>query len=129
MNQNLLKSSGTPAPGNSFELIINDPLDAGKQYFILASFGNYPAIILPDGRVIYLTNDGLFSYIIQSANTGFFQNTYGTLDQLGRAIATISIPNIPGLSGLDLYFAFVTLDPNAPSSISRISHTIKVTIT
>ncbi|MEK6861630.1 MAG: S8 family serine peptidase [Nanoarchaeota archaeon] len=128
MNQHFLSLLSNPIIGQSFNLGINDPLDTNKQYFILASFGNFPVIILPDGRVIYLTNDGLLTFILQSFNTGLFQNTFGTLDSYGRAMAAISIPNIPALSGLTLYFAYIILDPSAPLGVGTISYTIPVTI-
>lgn len=128
MLPHFLSLLSSPVIGQSFDLGISDPLDANKQYFTLASFGNFPVIILPDGRVIYLTNDGLLTLILQSFNTGLFQNTFGTLDSYGRTTATIYIPNIPALSGLTLYFAFVILDPSAPLGVGTISYTIPVTL-
>ncbi len=128
VHPNFMNMVGDSTVGNSFNLTINNPLDPNKQYLILAAFSSNPPIQLPDGRYLYLAPDPLFFFTVFNPNNPYLQNTYGTLDSNGRATATINIPNDSSLSGLDLYFAFVILDPTAPSGIARISHTIKTTI-
>ena len=57
-----------------------------------------------------------------------FQNYLGFLDAEGRSSATLAIPNIPDLVGVELQNAFLVLDPAASSFVGMISNTVQVEI-
>ena len=50
-----------------------------------------------------------------------FTDGVGVLDGSGTAFARLAVPQAPVLSGLQLFFAFVELDPRASLSIGSIS--------
>jgi hypothetical protein len=52
----------------------------------------------------------------------------GVLDASGRAAPEIVIPKAAALRGLRFYLAAVVIDPQAPSSLARISQRFGVTI-
>jgi len=57
-----------------------------------------------------------------------FQNYAGLLDAQGQATAQLNIPNIPGLKGVRIYTAFVTLRASAPFGIGNISNSFLFTV-
>jgi len=82
---------------------------AGRRYIIGGSAsGARPGTPLPGGAVIPLNRDALTEIILANLNGLVFQKFRGTLDENGRAIATLNIPGQidPGFAGKTVTFAF-----------------------
>ena len=82
------------------------PNHVGENYWLLGSFATTPGIDL--GPVhLPLELDELFDVTLKWANTSYFQNSLGTLDNTGSAAIRLdsngAIP--PSLVGSDLFFA------------------------
>jgi hypothetical protein len=108
-----------PTPGASMKYVMRGWPGAAFQAAI--SLGN-TGIVLPDGRVIPLTADGLFFASVFGAFPGFA----GLLDGNGDGTVTFAIPKIPALVGVTYYFAFVNY---STSGILNISNDEQTTIT
>ncbi len=122
-----LTAGGAPRIGNTVTLQMSSPDDAGKQYFMPASFSPGPAIPLGYGRSLPIGVSFLID--VQLLAPTIFVNTFGTLDIAGKASAQFRVPNDPNLSGLSLYFAAVVLDPTYPAFVKGISGPVALTIT
>ena len=88
-------------------------VNAGRGYFILGSVtGTTPGITVASGTNIPLNADDYFFLLVDNPNT-FISNQMSTLDGLGQATATISVPGStpPILIGMTFDHAFVTLGP------------------
>ncbi|MCA8956312.1 MAG: aryl-sulfate sulfotransferase [Planctomycetes bacterium] len=85
--------------------------------------------LLPiDFRYIRLGDDPvLYASLSLSAPT-VFQNYFNRLDATGRAVARVTLPNVPAASGLSLYTGMVVTDLAAPNSIGLISNTVKIEV-
>ncbi|MEQ8765038.1 MAG: hypothetical protein RL885_13985 [Planctomycetota bacterium] len=118
-----VKVVGPPALGASFQLALDLPSGAGLTYLVVGSLQTSPGIPLPDGRHLDLANDVLLASTLAFPNSGpYFFNFQGTLDAAGQATATVAIPNDPRLSGLNAYFAVITLDSGSPGLFSALRH-------
>ena len=118
--------SGTGQIGTTVDLNLVAPPDAGKPYQMGTALGNGP---LPIGtRQIGLSLDGLLMISINGLLPTVFQNYAGLLDTAGKATAKIVIPNEVALKGINLYNAYVTLDPAAPQGVSLISPSVLLAI-
>jgi hypothetical protein len=82
--------------------------------------------VLPDSRVVPLADSSLL--LLPGSGAGVFTDGFGVLDGSGTAFTRFHVPQVPVLSGLTLYFAFVTLDPRRPLGIDSISDARAVTI-
>ena len=120
---------GTPNPGNTLTINLNDPVNSNTNYIIALAKGTDPGILLSDGRLIPLNGDGLFFLSLFYANLIGFNNAQGTLNSNGQATATWTIP-IFAPAGLTVYLAFVTINPALliPQAILGISNAVPVTI-
>ncbi len=101
-----LTKVGTLAQGNTISLELSDPMNPGAIYFAVLSFGNDNGIPLPNGLILPLNPDGLFTYSL-SPNPLIFNNI-GFLDSNGEATATVLIPPITGIENFTLYAGFAT---------------------
>ena len=107
------------------EIALCSPLDPGGLYQVLLS-GSLGAGIDVCGQSIALTPDALFSATLAGAT---IPSAFGVLDATGQSLAPkLPIPDVPGLVGLDLYLAFVVLDPSAPCPVVRSSPTFQTTV-
>lgn len=99
-------------------------------YILAMSLGTSPGIQLSDGRVIPLNFDDLFLLSFFYPNFIGLQNSQGIFNENGEATATWTIPNFAP-SGLTLYFAFITINPNLlmPQAILSISPSISTILT
>jgi len=102
----------------------------GQQYILMMSLGDTPGFNLSDNRNIPLNPDAVFYVSLHQPLLINLVNSQGKLDSAGNAIASWTIPNIQGLVGLDVYFAFITIDPNKPlpGAVLSISQATKVRI-
>jgi len=83
---------------------------AGKDYFLLASFGNLPGINV-DGFHLLLNMDPLLNYSANNPNSAVFQNSMGVLDGSGQATAVFNMPGPvdPVYLGTTFTFSYVLL--------------------
>jgi subtilisin family serine protease len=84
----------------------------GDLYLVLGSgSGTAPGVVV-DGFLIGLVPDNWLALSVQSANSGLFGSTLGTLDGSGRNAATLTFPGSlpPVLVGLVLHHTFVRFD-------------------
>ena len=88
--------------------------------FMAAALSPSPGIPLPDGRILPLAPDPLFFTTLGSGG-GIFQGFFTRLDSRGRASASWTVPNLPSLAGMDIYFAAFTYDPASPTLVGRLT--------
>lgn len=101
--------------GTDLELYLNVPAQPHGLYYLAFSLAKTPGIPLGT-RNFPLTCDALF--LATFGNPVFS----GLLDYKGKRRLKYPIPNDPGLSGLILYSAFLTLNPMAPKGVQTISN-------
>jgi subtilisin family serine protease len=101
-----IKKTGTFYPGNTIDIEISDPTNAGNLYFALLSLGNSPGITLPNGLVIPINPDFIFAFSIQPST--IFIHNIGLLDNNGEATATLNLPNIPIIQTFTIHSSFIT---------------------
>jgi len=84
-----------------------------RHYIILGSLsGISPGIPLPGGLATLPVAYDLFTNIMMDKLNGpIFSNFLGGLSGGGQSIAQLSIPSIPGATGLKFYFAFALNSP------------------
>ena len=109
------------AAPNDRVINVDFPGDAGRPYVVAFSQSGFsPGVPLPDGRTIPLNLDGLTLLTANVALPPFLTGNTGVLDGLGRATVRFNLNSLP-VTGLRLWAAAVTVDPNAPLGISQIS--------
>jgi glucose/arabinose dehydrogenase len=118
--------AASPRIGTNCPINLTSTQTPSQTYAYAFSFGTTPGIPLPDGRVIPLNPDPLFTFSLTPGN-GVFLNTTGTLSAGGTATVNIQIPNAAPLIDVTIMGAYVTLSPTAPSGISAISCPIPIT--
>ncbi len=114
-----LTVTGTPRPGATMTLVIND--EPGLPYQLGSSLGTGP---IPIGaRPLGLSPDPLLALSVSGTLPGTFVGYTGTLDAQGLGQASLRIPNVPALAGVVVHSAFVTFKPSAPLGIQSVSNT------
>jgi len=105
--------------------LIGEP---GLPYQAASSLGTGP---IPIGtRQLNLSWDAVFVTSVYGLAPTVFVNYSGVIDQQkGTAQASLNIPNIAALVGIDIHTAFVTVSGAAPSVIKSISNTFSFSIT
>ena len=98
----------------------------GLRYQVGSSLGAGPIPI--DTRVLGLSPDGLLWLSVAGALPTVFAGYAGAIDSRGDAQAAVKVPWLPGLAGLKIHSAFVTVDPGSPSGIRSISNTFAFSI-
>jgi len=116
----------SPRIGTNCPINLVSTATPNQNYAYAFSFGSSPGILLPDGRVIPLNPDPLFSLSLTPGN-GVFLNNTGTLSASGTAVVNIQIPNTAVLVDVRIIGAYVILQPTAPSGISAISCPMPIT--
>ena len=110
------------------DLVAGTP-HAGELYAVLGSFnGTTPGLPI-DGFVFPLVSDAYFNLMLTQPNVGPFGNTFGVLDGLGRAQASVTLPAGAGvpLIGKTIHHAWAALDP-ATLQVQLTSHAEPVTV-
>ena len=121
-----LTGSGSGQPGTPITLSLSAPSDGGLPYVVGSALGGGPIPI--DTRWLNLSLDAMLDASVNGYLPMIFQNYAGILNASGKATATLNIPNLPGLKGIRIYTAFLTLKQGAPSNIQSISNTFIFTI-
>jgi len=121
INAATLTGTTPTRPGDTVNLGLKSPQDAGLPYLVGTSLGTGPIPI--DTRKLYLTPDDLLVITVNGYLPMIFKRYAGFLSATGQGVADIAIPNDPALVGVDLNSAFITLKASAPSGIQSISNT------
>ena len=121
-----LRLAGTPFPGGQVTATVKAPSKSGHSYLLGASLGTGP-IPTPLGN-IGLSPDAILQLSLVPNPFFGFQRP-GVLNASGSSSGsdTIQIPAIPGLSGLTLYLAAVTIHPSN-GQLTGISPTARLRI-
>ena len=119
--------SGNPGIGGTVTLNLSAPADPTLPYQVGSSLGTGPIPI--DTRLLNLSPDALLVASVQGYLPTVFSAYSGLLDSSGKGTAAIHIPQIPGLIGVRLHSAFVTIKAGAPSNLASISSTFSFSIT
>jgi hypothetical protein len=85
-----------------------------------ASLAPTPPVVLGTNLVVYLDiSSPVFTVSITAGNPYFNFPVPGYLDATGQYVASLNIPSIPGIVGMDAWVSFVVLDSNlAPLATS-----------
>jgi len=107
---------GRPAPGGTVTFDFVDTYHPGALYLAVLSLTGAPAT-MPVGplKVLELGHDPLVQASV--VVPGF----YGMLDNVGRANASLQLPNIAWLTGLSMHTAMVTIDLGLPEIVEETS--------
>lgn len=107
---------------NHFRMNVSFPREANRAFAVGVSASGFQPGIAVGGRRIPLVPDGLFLAAATGRLGGLLRNYVGRLDAQGEATATLDLRSLgAALAGVRLWFAGLTLDPNAPSGIATIS--------
>jgi catechol 2,3-dioxygenase-like lactoylglutathione lyase family enzyme len=90
-------SLGAPTP-----ITLEIPAAANRPFLLAAALGTAPGLPLPGGFTLPLNPDSVFNLSL-TPGTGVFNGFFGNLDGNGRASATLTLPNLPGLLGLPIF--------------------------
>src|SRR3989344_6012630 len=116
---------GTPAPGSTVSLQLNSPLNANQSYIFGLALGTSPGFNLGNHHVL-LSPDFLLSATMSNPSSAGLSNSIGTLNANGQATVSLTIPNLPWLSGWTVYGGFIIFD--SQGQISGISDPIQIDI-
>ncbi len=117
----VLEAAGDLATGSGVSFRLSAPKHVGKSYAMASSLSAGPTPI--GERAIGLGLDALFFASTSNNLPDLFVNYTGTIGASGRANAMLNIPNYGFLRGIEVFSAFVTVDPNAPLGFESISNT------
>lgn len=104
--------------GGTLGLTINLPAEPGAGYAILASLG-LGTTPLPGGHILPLQFDGLLVASLNPSN-GLFFNFSGTLNPQGQATGLFAVPNLPFLTGIDIFFSGLTVPSAEPVTVQSV---------
>ena len=114
--------------GLATALFLSSPADPSRLYYCGFSTGNTPGTTLFNGQFVPLNNDWLVQFSM-NPNNGIFINNWGALDAAGFASVVLNVPNVPALSGITIYSAFVVEGPGATTwQLGTISPSLAITI-
>lgn len=117
----IVAPTSTPVGGVA-NLTLSDPYHPGATWFLGCglSGGAYDAGVPLAEQVFPIAPDFLTQYAFVAGN-GVVSAAAGALDGGGQATVTVTVPNLPYLSGLEVSFAFVTLGTGTPDGIVGVS--------
>jgi len=121
-----IEVQGIPKPGKTLALHFAMPADPGAFYAAGASLSGTVPGFLFGGCTLPLNPDGVTW--ISLASQPPFSGFSGFLDAAGHAAGALAIPDTPAVVGVELDFAFATLDPlsGAPLHPSGAEHVVVV---
>lgn len=108
------------AMGGTLRSFLHAPAAPGAMY-LAASAARIGSVLLPDGRGVGLAMDSLFYGTLLNAGAPQATGYVGVLDSNGMGTTQLVLPNAPGVQGLSIYTAFLTIDPAASMGIGSIS--------
>jgi hypothetical protein len=114
-----------PAPAGSFQTLqYSSVQNPGAQYICALSLGTSPGIPWPPYGTVPLNDDFAFEYMLSDileqpgAPQNWAINFTGALNSTGVAFGTFQVPPIGGISGVQIYFAFVLLSGQISNAAS-----------
>ena len=117
--------------GGSQVMTINGGPDQGGNFYLLlgTAAGTTPGVLTPAGT-LPLNIDAYFNLLLNQPN-GVVSNSFGTLDSLGRATATLNVPagTNPGLVGATLNHAYLVLSVSGSLVVEKVSNPQAVALT
>ena len=113
-------------PGQTVDLTIISREDPNELYVLASSLSLGLSPI--DNRFLPVVPDTLFVASGSFVNPSVFQGYVGQLDQDGVATGHLVVPNLPGLTGLQLHTVGMVIDPAAPNATKRITNAVTVEI-
>lgn len=116
------------APGTTLAVFYGIPSDAGLPYLAPFAAAAAPTPVAPGIAIPFSPADPLAALTALGPPAGWFSGTSGVLDAQGRALATLHIPPVPALSGLQIYSAILTADPSGPSPLKTVSPAYPIVI-
>lgn len=127
----LINHTGSTGLGDQVPLTLASASQPNKRYLVLASRSIAPPGIPlsdpGDSRTFPLNFD--FQMFQAIADGGaIFQDFTGRLDGSGNANAMFRIPNMNGLIGIDLHFAYAVINSGSPSGVADISNVTSFTV-
>ncbi len=127
----ILEVEGNPHLGNTINLNMFYRRHASVPYVLAFAFNTSPGIDLGDGRFVPLNDDLLFQATFDPliAPAYGLLNSYGVMNNNGKATATLTIPNQTNLVGLTVYTAFGLINDSAPYPYNVINYSYAVPIT
>jgi len=102
-----------PSPGSFQTLQYSSVQNPGAQYICGLSLGTSPGIPWPPYGTVPLNDDFAFEYMLPDileqpgAAQNWAINFTGVLNPSGVAFGTFQVPPLGGISGVQIYFAFV----------------------
>jgi len=104
-------------------LFLDFPGEGGQNFVAAASLtGSGAGPMLPDGRRVPITVDGLSAICLAGGIPGVLDNTVGALDAKGRARVRVFANRFGAVvRGLRIWFAAAVLDPSASSGIAHLA--------
>jgi hypothetical protein len=119
---------GPPPTAGAFQTLqYSSPLDGGQQYICGLSLSTTPGIPFPPYGTVPLADDFALQYMLPDifeqpgAAQNWAINFTGALSPAGLAYGIFQVPPVPGISGIQIFFAFVTLN-------GRISNAASITV-
>lgn len=117
------------AAARDLHVRVSFPRDAGRAFALAAGLSGFaPGVRLADGRVVPLNVDALVQATLRGALAPILTGNIGVLDASGSATARLSASRLGAIPSVPLWFAAVTLDPQAPSGVRQISAPLRVTL-
>lgn len=117
---------GRPFLGATRSFFLTAPSQPNAPYVLAASASANVGVPLGCGRAFPIDFDALTLLSLSGAPFG---NFIGTLNSIGEtSTPSLAMPFLPSLVGLDLYFAFLTVNQTAPCGIGVISDALKTQV-
>jgi hypothetical protein len=117
---------GVPKIGTTRKYRLCAPLDGGFNYLLLGS-GSTTSGIPTCGGLFPLDPDAIMNIAVSDPT--IFINLFGTLASDGSSSdPALAIPLQPHLIGVNIFWAFLVIDFNAPCPFPRISSVLQTTI-
>lgn len=116
------------APGTAMVVSYTIPRDAGLPYLAPFASAVSPATVAPGISIPFSPADPLVALTALGPPAGWFAGTSGLLDAQGRTQATLDIPPVPALSGLQIYSGILTADPSRPPPLKTVSPAYPIVI-
>lgn len=106
---------------NLWQLRFHFPDDPGRAFVAGLSLSGFTPGFGAGGRLVSLAVDDLFRLSTSAGLRPWLRGNVGFLDATGRAIATLDLRSVSGLSGTRVWAAALSLDAAAPGGIATVT--------
>ncbi len=101
--------------------------DPNEPYLAAFALGVNPGLLFPDNRRLPINLDDVALLSLTPGN-GIFAGNVGNLDGSGVATMSVTLPMVPGLTGLQIFGAAVIANPLSPAGVEDITCALPITI-